>query len=85
MSADVKIYTTRICPYCVAAKELFKSLNVAFEEISLEGQDDLRHRLSVENKGWRTVPMIFINSQFYGGFTDVESLHRQGKLLPLLG
>lgn len=82
--ADVKIYTTRICPYCTSAKNLFKALGVPFEEIGLDAQPELRARLSAENGGWRTVPMIFVGEKFLGGFDDVNALHRQGKLLPLV-
>ncbi|MCA2960225.1 MAG: glutaredoxin [Silvanigrellales bacterium] len=82
--ADVTIYTTRICPYCTSAKNLFKSLGVPFEEIGLDANPELRARLSSENGGWRTVPMIFAGEKFLGGFDDVNTLHRQGKLMPLV-
>lgn len=82
--AQVQIYTTRVCPYCEQAKGLFKSLGQAYEEIGLDAQPELRERLSRENKGWRTVPMIFINGNFVGGSDDVHALHRKGELQPLL-
>lgn len=82
--AQVKIYTTSFCPYCVAAKNLFQSLGQPYEEINLDGQNELREELSRANGGWRTVPMIFINERFQGGFTDVKALHDKGQLLPLL-
>jgi glutaredoxin 3 len=84
-SADVKIYTTKVCPYCNSAKSLFRSLHQEYEEIGLDANPDLRAQLSEENGGWRTVPMIFINGKFMGGFDDVNALHRKGQLLPLLG
>ena len=80
----VKIYSTLVCPYCNAAKELFAGLGVAYEEIRLDSDPDLRARLSAENKGWRTVPMIFVGDKFLGGFDDVNKLHSQGALLPLV-
>jgi glutaredoxin 3 len=80
----VIIYTTSICPYCDSAKRLFKSLNVSYEEISLEGQHEERVRLSKAHGGWRTVPMIFIGEQFIGGFDDAKKLHDRGALLPLI-
>jgi glutaredoxin 3 len=83
--AQVLIYSTNNCPYCVSAKELFKSLNQDFQEIKLDTNPDLRMKLSQENNGWRTVPMIFINGKFYGGFSDVNDIHKKGELLPLLG
>lgn len=82
--SKVVIYTTSTCPYCSAAKNLFKSMNVEYEEINLDGKDALRAQLSQENKGWRTVPMIFINDKFMGGFDDVNKLYKSGELLKLI-
>jgi len=81
---QVKIYTTSICPYCESAKRLFKSLGVAYEEVSLEGRNEERTKLSEANGGWRTVPMIFIGDRFIGGFDDAKRLHDRGHLLPLI-
>lgn len=84
MTAEVRIYTTTHCPYCSSAKNLFKQLGVVFQEISLDHNDELRSKLSLENNGWRTVPMIFIGEKFMGGFDDVNKLHTKDQLLPLL-
>lgn len=80
MSKNIKVYTTNICPYCVQAKRLLSKLGLAYEEISLEGKHEERVQLSQENSGWRTVPMIFIDDQFVGGYTELEKLYREGKL-----
>jgi glutaredoxin 3 len=80
----VRIYTTQICPYCTAAKDFFRNLGFHYEEISLDDKPELRMQLSQENRGWRTVPMIFVGKQFLGGYTDVTKLHSQGQLLPLI-
>ncbi len=81
---DVIIYTTVPCPYCTSAKNLFQSLNIPFEEINIDSQPELGTKLSAENGGWRTFPMIFVKGKFLGGFTDVRQLHLNGGLLPLL-
>jgi glutaredoxin 3 len=81
----VIVYTTSVCPYCSSAKALLKNLNADFEEINLDHQQELRAKLSAENNGYRTVPMIFIGEQFIGGFDDMNKLHREGKLKPLIG
>jgi glutaredoxin 3 len=83
--ASVLIYSTSNCPYCVSARELFKSLKQDFEEIKLDTNPELRMKLSQENNGWRTVPMIFIDGKFLGGFSDVSEIHKKGQLMPLLG
>ncbi len=84
MTQKVTIYTTSNCPYCHSAKELFKKLNISYEEINLEEKPELREKLSNENNGWRTVPMIFIGSKFIGGFDDTNKLHKNGELMKLL-
>jgi glutaredoxin 3 len=78
---EIKLYSTNYCPYCQQAKRLLTQQNLKFEEISLEGQDDLRRQLSEDNGGWRTVPMIFIGDEFIGGFDDLHALQKSGELL----
>ena len=81
----VRIYTTRVCPFCHAAKQLLGSLGAETEEIPLDADPDLRQRLSQDNGGWRTVPMIFIGDRFVGGFRELNDLHSRGELAALLG
>lgn len=78
---EVKIYTTRVCAYCVAAKRLLDQVGLAYEEIGLDDKPELRQKISAENGHYRTVPMIFVDGQFIGGFTDLQALHKQGKLV----
>jgi len=79
VSADVTIYTTDYCPYCVRAKALLQKKKVAFKEVNVETRDDLRSWL-VSASGQRTVPQIFINGQSVGGFTELADLDRRGEL-----
>ncbi|HQV23239.1 MAG: glutaredoxin 3 [Moraxellaceae bacterium] len=81
--AQVVIYTTRICPYCVRAKQLFQRKGIAYQEIDVSHDHDLRMQL-VERTKQRTVPQIFINDQHIGGCDDLYALERQGALDPLL-
>ncbi len=77
---EITVYTTSVCPYCVAAKRLLQQRNYAYKEVNLERDPDLRMKLSSENGGYRTVPMIFIGSKFIGGFDQLTELDRSGKL-----
>jgi glutaredoxin 3 len=79
----VTIYTTANCPFCIRAKNLFKSLQVPFEEVGLDQDHALRASLTEKYK-WRTVPMIVAGERFLGGFDDVSELHRSGQLTALL-
>lgn len=79
----VTVYTKQNCPFCVRAKRLLDRKGVAYEEISVEGKDDLRVWL-VEQTGQRTMPQIFAGDRSLGGFSDVDALDAAGKLEPIL-
>ncbi len=79
----VTVYTKQNCPYCVRAKALLGKKGVAFEEISVEGRDDLRGWL-VEQTGQMTVPQVFAGDRSLGGFSDLAALDAAGKLDPIL-
>ncbi len=81
--ADVVIYTTPICPYCVRAKSLLKQKGVEWKEIDVSRDDNERMALMARTKQ-RTVPQIFINGQHIGGSDDLYALERAGKLDALL-
>lgn len=80
----VRVYTTRICPYCVRAKSLLKKKGVDFEEIDVSDDMALREKLIQEAGGARTVPQIFIGDTHVGGCDDLYALDKAGKLDPLL-
>lgn len=77
--ANVTVYTTTICPYCVRAKQLLTKKGVAFEEVNLSTDPALRQELMTRTRH-RTVPMIFINDEFIGGFDQLYALERAGTL-----
>ena len=79
----VKIYTQRICGYCVNAKRLLDQLGIPYEDISLEGNDQLRAEI-MKKSGQRTVPQIWIGEHHVGGFTELYDLHRSKKLNDVL-
>ena len=81
--ADVHIYLTSWCPYCVAAKKLLQQKKVDLSEIDVDGRQDLRRWL-VSASGQRTVPQVFINGQPAGGFSDLQALDEGGELDRLL-
>lgn len=81
--ADVVIYTTAYCGYCVRAKKLCDQLGIPYEERRLDDDWELREKLSEEHN-WRTVPMIFIRDRFVGGYDDFHDLHRSGRLEAVL-
>jgi len=82
-TAPVIMYTTRICPYCVAAKALLQKRGIAFEEIDVTGDTQKRAWL-VEATGRRTVPQIFIHGEAIGGYDDLAALDSTGDLAEMI-
>jgi glutaredoxin 3 len=77
--ADVTVYTTRICPYCIAAKRLLATRGIPYDEVDVTGDDAKRHWL-VQVTHRRTVPQIFIKGEAIGGFDELSALDRSGAL-----
>jgi glutaredoxin 3 len=81
---QIEIYTTRFCPYCIAAKRLLSHKGVSFTEIDVSGDKAARSKMVARANGRVTVPQIFINTTHVGGFDDLNALDQAGKLDPLL-
>jgi len=79
----VIVYTTAMCPYCVAAKALLKKRGIAYEEINLPLDPDSRERL-VGISGMATFPQIVIDGEAIGGFEELRAADSSGRLAELL-
>jgi glutaredoxin 3 len=75
----VKLYTANYCPYCEKAILLLFKKGVDFEVYDATDNQALRQSLTVET-GCKTVPQIFINDKFIGGFSDLSALDSSGDL-----
>lgn len=84
MSADVYLYTTRFCPFCIRAKHILKSKGVAFRDIPVDGNPELRAKMTQEAGGAHTVPQIWINNQHVGGCSELMVLDASGELDQML-
>ncbi|MBF0184533.1 MAG: glutaredoxin 3 [Magnetococcales bacterium] len=82
--AEVVIYSTTVCPFCIRAKALLSKKQVAFQEINLTEQPERREEMISLANGRRTVPQIFINGQHVGGCDDLHELEATGELDGLL-
>jgi len=83
MSANVTMYSSGYCGFCFRAKRLLDSKGIAYQEISVDGHNDLRQQM-MQLTGGRTVPQIIINDKAIGGCDELYALERQGQLDPLL-
>lgn len=80
----VEIYTTPFCGYCAMAKRLLDRKGVAYHEIDISADPDLRAKMMQRANGRRTVPQIFIGATHVGGSDDLHALDHAGKLDAML-
>lgn len=81
--AEVIVYTRLGCGYCTRLLALLRREQIAFTHHDLTS--DMPRRAWLEGvTGSHTLPQVFIGGTFVGGCTDVEALHRSGKLATLL-
>jgi glutaredoxin 3 len=77
--AQITVYTTRWCGYCVRAKVLLDSRGLEYEEISLDDEPRFRQTLHELTGGW-TVPQVVIDGKPIGGYVELWGLDRKGEL-----
>ncbi len=79
----VKIYGRPNCPYCEKAKALAEKLKTTMPDFDYEyidiivaglDKDDLS---DMAGRPVSTVPQIFMNEMYVGGFTDFDALMKQ--------
>jgi glutaredoxin len=64
------IYTKDSCSFCEKAKSLLTDLNLEYEERNI-ANPEIKRELLLRVPNARTVPQIFINGVYIGGYTDL--------------
>lgn len=83
--ANVVMYTTAWCPYCVRARRLLDAKGVRYTDIRVDAEPERRAEMETRADGRTSVPQIFIDDLHVGGFDDMAELDVEGRLDPLLG
>ncbi len=81
---EVEVYTTPICPYCSAAKDLLRRKGITFLEIDVTGEPQRRAEMVARANGRTTVPQVFVGDTHLGGCDDLYALDDAGELDRLL-
>ena len=74
----VKVFTTKVCPYCITLKEFLKQQNIEFEEIDV-AEDEKGREEMIEKSGQMGVPVIDIDGEIVVGF-DKEKISQLLKI-----
>ena len=80
---EITIYSTLVCPYCVAAKNFLKSKGLAWNEVRIDLDPVERDKMMAKTKR-TSVPQILVGDVHVGGYDDMMAMHREGKFEPLL-
>jgi glutaredoxin 3 len=84
VAAEVVMYCTATCPYCIRAEALLQARGVtAIDKIRVDLEPGRRNEMMARS-GRRTVPQIYIDGRHVGGYDDLAALDRGGGLQPLL-
>ena len=84
MTAQVTMYTTAICPYCIRAERLLESKGIKNIDKIRVDLDPEQRQVMMQKTGRRTVPQIYVGETHVCGFDDLYALDQAGRLDPLL-
>jgi len=70
------VWSKNACPFCVQAKALLESRGIEFEERNVN-KDWTKEQLLEAVPTARTLPQIFLDDNYIGGFTELRK-HLQG-------
>ena len=61
------------CGHCVSAKALLESKGIAYEERNIQGGMWTREQLLSDVPSARSLPQIFLNDEYVGGFDQLKT------------
>lgn len=80
----ILIYSSLICPYCIAAKRLFENEKLEYFEIIVDNSQTNRKKMIKLANGKSSVPQIFFDDFHVGGFDDLKEIFDKGCLIKML-
>lgn len=73
MKGNIIVFSIVGCPFCIKAKALLDQRSLPYIDIKVDKNTTARNKL-IEITGVKTVPQIFFNEQYVGGFDDLNKL-----------
>jgi glutaredoxin-like YruB-family protein len=63
----IKVYSTKMCPYCVTLKQFLKQHNVKFKDIDVSSDMKAQEEM-IKKSGQMGVPVVDIDGEIVVGF-----------------
>jgi glutaredoxin len=71
----IQVYGKQNCPYCVKAKEWLEARNLQYTYTDVLKDISIADLISIKERyNMNTVPIIVINDELIGGYTDLVKL-----------
>ena len=80
----ILVYSSLLCPYCYAAKNLLEELNLNYTEILIDNKLEVKNQMTRLSNGRETVPQIFFGNKHVGGYDDLKKIYDEGRIFELL-
>lgn len=77
--ASIVLYTIYGCPYCQNAVRFLKTNNIPFKAHNIGNNAHMMHKLA-QSTGSPTVPKIFVQGEFIGGYQELMEMAESGEL-----
>ena len=81
---DIQLYSLEWCPYCIKAKALLKAKDIPYRETDVTHDREQALEM-IERSGRNSVPQIFLDDEFVGGYDELRHLASTGLLDRLVG
>lgn len=81
--AQITVYTTDPCSFCVRVKQLLAARGVEYDEVNLSKDPEGRAELA-QRTGMLSFPQVVIGDELIGGFRETYEADRSGRLRELL-
>jgi len=79
LTKPVTVFVLLGCPYCKGAIQMLKQKRIPFDAVNLGNKPKLAVQLANE-LNYPTVPKIFVEGQFIGGYGELKNLVTSGQL-----
>ena len=80
MYNKIEIYTGPRCNFCDLAKVLLDKNKLKYKEIKLEIEPERKKEMIKRTNGKKTIPQIFIDNKYIGGYTELHNYFLNNKL-----
>jgi glutaredoxin len=71
----IHIYGKSSCSFCRKAVELVQNENYTFTELTSSLHNDIKRKIN----NFGTVPIVFLDDKFIGGYSDLEDFMRRAQ------